>query len=262
MSPHDAYARRTPFELLLPDAEGAAGLVSAIGDEARARGLDPSHRGAFASLTAVGEHVARARAPEAPPEALPDFAALLFHAYHFVRAGCPLYLASVRASRRLAMGAGSLGPIQAPADAGYLQLPRHLFWLESVAGGAAESVDGAFWTTARGGLLHVLLAAGMRPDRPGLAVVEVAEAPLEHAPRWLDAQVRTAGGDFTTALPGADLGELYAFRVAGEVLKLIARFFALLGDERARVTRHGPVVTPDADPIPSGLPYQRVEVDA
>ena len=258
---HDAYARRTPFELAFPDAQAAERLSEAVRTDAAAQSVDPSDRGAFGSLPAVAGYLAEVRAPGAPASAVHDFAGLLFHAYHFEAAGRPLHLLTEAAARRLVEGVVGPADCEPPAGAGYLQLPQHLVWLEAGKGSTPESADGIFWTRGAGGLLHLLVAIGMRPDRPGLAVVQVPEAPWADAPAWVDAQVREGEEDFGNVLPGGELEGLYAFRAAGEVLKLFARFCIFLAGGSARVTPCRPE-TDAAQPIPSTLPYRRVEPDA
>ncbi len=81
----------------------------------------------------------------------------------------------------------------------------------------------------------------MRPDRPGVGVIPLPEAPSRDASTWLQAQVRADGQDpdFTSSIPGADMDGLYGIHAAGEPLKLLARFFALLDAEPGRVERRG-----------------------
>jgi len=276
MSLHDAYARRTPFELAFPDRAAADDFVAAVEEEAEALGLDASNRAAFSMLTASGDAARRIRGPDAPAEATHDYLALLFHLYHFARHGRPVHLVDVHAARFLVEGppgdsdAAEVG--EPPARAGYAQLPRNLFW---VGGGdaTAEAVDGFFWTLGEDGMLHLLLATGIRDARPGLAVVPLPEVPWAEAGTWLDARVRAEGEDFRTTLPGGELEGLYSFTAAGEVLKLAARLFAYEravpeavekhlppsnghgdGDGRAEGTERGE----EEGPVPSHLPYRRV----
>jgi len=171
----------------------------------------------------------------------------------------------------------------APVDAAYVQLPRHLFWVgggrdEDPAAALAEPVDGFFWTLGAEGLVHVLLATGMRDDRPGLAVVAVPEAPMAEAERWLVTDVRPDGDDFATTLPGGDLEGLYSFTAAGEVLKLLARLFVYeeavphavqerepdRGGVASEVEVPGEIAPPPPAheaPVPSRLPYKRVVLE-
>lgn len=290
MSLHDAYARRTPFELAFPDEEALDDFVRSVEAEAEMHGVDASNRVAFSMLGAAGAAVRRMQGPDAPAEAIQDYLALLYHLYHFVRHGRPLHLVGVHVARFLVEGSPG-GPggedttevAEPPARAGYVQLPRHLFW---IGGGeqTAEAVDGFFWTVAEDGVLHLLLATGMREGRPGLAVVPLPEAPWSEAGAWMEARVRPEGKDFRTTLPGGELEGLYSLTAAGEVLKLAARLFAYEAMAPESVEKHMPpsdghgrpaagaagagsdavagAAQPDDGPAPSRLPYRKVVLRA
>ncbi len=258
MSLHDAFARTTPFEVAFPDRERFDALVASVADEAAERGADPAVPDAFVAFASVGAFLGEMHGEDAPRVALLQLGALTFHAVHFVRAGCPLFLLETTASRHL-VAAAPLGSPVPPAQAGYVQLPQHLFWTSGVEGGAPESLDGMFWTASREGRLHVLPIVGLRPDRPGFGALSLPDAPLAHAERWMHATMRERGGDYASALPGADLDGLYAIESAGEVLKLLARFFAYVGAiasvlETAESTAEGA-----SGPRPSALPFTRVK---
>ncbi len=278
MRKHDDYARRTPYELAFPDDAGADKLVADLAAEAAARGVDPADRTAFSLLAAAGAFVHDFQGPNAPAAAIHDYLALLYHAFHFVRAGRPVHVVATGAARYLVEGAPEGSVPCAPGPAGYVQLPRHLFWVggdgASPSGGAApsEPVDGFFWTLGSKGLIHILLVSGMRDDRPGLAVVRVPEASFAEAGQWLRMDVRDDGGDFATTLPGGELDGLYSFTASGEVLKLVARLFVyekvvpeaveergqragVSGSDAGRV---GDASSKEGEPVPSRLPYKRV----
>jgi hypothetical protein len=264
MALHDSYARVTPFELTFSDPARAGELAEAVLEEAEARGVPADDPGAFINLGTVGSFLRELRAADAPPEAIHDYGLLVYHAVHFQEAGRPLLLVSTHVARYLTGGSMGDEAPPLPAPAGYVQLPRHLFWVGGGDGGPAEAVDGFFWTLDGRGILRVLLATGLRDDRPGLAAVSVPEAPWADAGSWLDADVRGEGRqDFATTLPGGELEGLYSFTAAGEVLKLAARVFAY-------VHRH-PGAVEDADgtslsaadrapgePAPTSLPYRKV----
>ena len=121
-----------------------------------------------------------------------------------------------------------------------------------------ESVDGAFWTVSTAERLHVLPVTGLRPDRPGFGTLAVPDAPLAHAAEWVHATVREGGGDYVSDLPGADIDRLYTIRSVGEILKLMARFFAQAAARPGR--RELPrALPPGVGPAPSALDYVRVE---
>jgi hypothetical protein len=163
---------------------------------------------------------------DADPGDLHRFGPLAYHAISFASAGHPLYVLSTHAARYLVEGAPDGEPTP-PSEAGYVQLPQHLFWTRA-GGGSPESVDGIFWSATPSGRLHALLVTGIRPDRPGLGVVPLPAGPLDEAATWLDLEARVEEEDFATDLPGAELDALYEIRTAGEVFKLLGRFFAHL----------------------------------
>ncbi|MEQ9398057.1 MAG: hypothetical protein RJQ04_02705 [Longimicrobiales bacterium] len=261
MAIHDDYARTTPVELAFPDAGRAREVFDAVAAEAEARNADPSDLAAFMQIGPVGACLRDLRAPDVGGEALHQYAVLLQQAYLFDRAGRPLYLLDTGVVRYLVDGAPGGATVALPAEAGYLQLPQHLVWLDGGAG-HPESVDGMFWNRSADGVLRLLLAQGLRGDRPGLAVVPVAEAPWSDAGSWLDVQVRGEGADFATTLPGGELEGLYSFQAAGEPLKLFARTCAYLLAFPDMVEAADPVETPPADgPTPSRFSYRRIGLD-
>ena len=260
MSLHDAYARLTPFEIAFPDADRLEALAAAVHDEGARRAVDPTHLDGFLGLTAVGDFLAvvhgdGGQGQDVPRVALLGYGTLAYHAVHFVRSGRPLFFLTTPATRRL-VGRAPAGTPTPPSPAGYLQLPQHLVWTGG-EGATPESIDGAFWTVATGGRLHVLPVTGMRPDRPGFGTLAVPDAPLAHAGDWLNAAAGAEHG-FRSDLPGAELDRLYAIRSAGEILQLMARFFALVSESPERAPVRAPDLAPAGGPRPSLLPYTRV----
>lgn len=275
MAIHDAYARRTPYELLLPDEAFAEERFRAIGQEAEERGTDPRDPERFVMLMAVGETLRELRGPDEDPARIRQHGALLFHAYHFREAGEPLWLLSTTAARYAveAAGTGDAGDLtgSGPPAAGYLQLPQHLFWVrknEAVDGkdgaseagdGSPESLDGLFWTRS-GDHLVVLAASGLRKDRPGFSVLSLPPAPLADAESWMGESMRGAGDDFDSTIPGSELETLYEIRTPGEVLKLLARAFWLTSFGAVVPVEPAKAAGDAAGPIPSELPYRRIEL--
>lgn len=257
---HDAYLRRTPWELAFATAEGAEALPEAVRDEAARRGLEPSDPHAFLTLECVTRFVRDVRGPDAGGAALVQYGRLVYHAVHFSDPGRRVLLVSTGLARELTSGSWTGPAPTLPGASGYVQLPRHLFWLGSAGQGAAEPVDGWFWTTSVTGDLHVLVIAGLREDRGGFVAVPVPEAPWTDAAEWSLARVRPDGGDFRSTLPGGELGELCSIEMAGEVLKLTARLFGYLAVEGEPSIAEA--VAPDADengPPRSALSYVKVE---
>ena len=257
MSLHDAYARTTPFEIAFPDRERLEALAASSAEEAARRGVDPSALDAFVGLASVGAYLGELHGNGEPRVALLDYGALVFHAVRFLEAGCPVFLLEAAAARSLVAAAPDGRPAP-PTPAGYVQLPQHLFWTGGTEGGAPESLDGVFWAATGKGRLHVLAVAGVRPDRPGFATLTLPDAPLAHAERWMDVDVREVGEDYASSLPGAALDQLFAIEAAGEVLKLLARFFAHAAATGAALEKRPPADPAAGGPRPSALPYTRV----
>jgi hypothetical protein len=254
MALHDAYARLTPFELAFPD-DGER-LISAVQGEL-GEGADPGDVRTFLTLSAVGAFLEETRAEDTGVEAVHPFGMLAYHAFHFVRAGRRVLLLAEGLARRLVRDGGNGAEPRLPAEAGYVQLPQHLFWMPG-GEGVPESIDGFFWTRSRDGLLHLLLAMGMRRDRAGLVVAPVPDAPWSEAESWPGARVRRESDDFSSTLPGSELEELYSFEMAGEVLKLMARLAAYLHETPAAAVQRTPGDAPPEGPPASRLPYQRI----
>lgn len=257
MSLHDDYARLTPFELAFPDP----GSVRALSEALSARGADLWSPGTFLSLPPVASFVSGLAGEGAPTEAIHHYGLLAFHAVHFLGAGEPLYLLDSAVARELVETSPEGAP-SPPAPAGYLQLPQHLFWVDAPASGPPESLDGLFWTAtgtaAASADLHVLAVVGLRPDRPGFGTLALPEAPLADAQIWMTTQVRKGAEDYASALPGGDLDRLYSVETAGELLKLIARFFGYAAARPDALTEAEPRPREAASPAPSELPYTLV----
>jgi hypothetical protein len=259
MSLHDDYARTTPYELVFQSRAKAEAFVSQVEEESSGRGADAEDPHAFVTMGAVGDFVRGLQGPDAQPGSVHQYGALAFHGLHFTRADCPLFLLSTHVARYLVEGVpGSV--TDPPTPAGYLQLPQHLFWADG-GGDAPESVDGIFWTVTKRGVLHTLIVSGMRPDRPGLVVVPLPEAPIAEASQWIDAQPREELVDFATLMPGAELDHLYSFSTAGEVLKLLSRFFAYADAVPNGLTESVPGSADPESPEASRLSFVRVALD-
>ena len=277
MAIHDAYARLTPYELLLPDPDFPDRCFPAIGEEAVERGVDPGNPAAFVMLGAVQGALAELRTEDTVPEAAHDHGTVLYFAYHMWRTGAEIALVRANTMRDLlASSSREHSPTQDEswlgglhARTGYIQLPQHLVWIEEGDGGgpgrnptpeppgerrsppepapppedpgpagtAPESVDGFFWAADTSGALHLALVSGMRPDRPGYGIVPVPPLPMASLPEWATGPAREGGADFTTSLPGAELDGLLGIRTPAEVFKLAALVLH-------RIARTGPAASP------------------
>jgi hypothetical protein len=123
------------------------------------------------------------------------------------------------------------GTVQAPAPAGYVQLPRNLLWTRVAEEAAAEPVDGFFWSMptedegASVPRIDLLLALGVRRGRPGISIVDVSAAGADALQHWADVQARPDGDDFANILPGGELQQYRGLVTRTEALKLAARCF-------------------------------------
>lgn len=259
MPGHDAFARLTPYELSFPDLAFARRHFVAIREEAEVRGVELTDPSAFVMLAATGKALREIRGPEDDPALIHQYGYLLYHSFHFCEAGEPLYLFQTAALRDLLEKEPETAgwtPGLEPA-AGYVQLPQHLVWVRAAPNTPPESLDGFFWSRVSPDRFGLLLALGMRADRPGLSVVPLGDLPTAEAADWAHMEMREGGGDFTSTLPGSEIEGLYELRSSGEALKLAARALRRIelpeGIDEAAPTEEG------ADgPRPSTLPFRRV----
>jgi hypothetical protein len=265
---HDGYARITPYELLLPSDDFPQRRFPAIEEEAEQRGGDLGDPESFALLGEVGMSLRTIRGEEEDPALIQQHGALFFHAFHFWREGRPLFLARTGVVRFLT----ETGPPRdrweprLPAKAGYVQLPQHLVWGPREGDEIPESVDGLFWAAPDEENVSLLVAMGVRKDRPGISVVPLPLLPLGAAAHWASTKVREEGKDFAADLPGAELENLYALRTGAEAVGLAMRIFWYLHTFPDAV---GPETEPpDLEeeegetggslPRPSRLPYRPI----
>lgn len=254
MAIHDAYLRRTPYELAFPDLEDARARFAAFEAEAREREADvEDDPAAFVMLASVGRALRALRGPDDDADLIRQHGRLLWHAYRLWKAGEEPALLTVHAVRYLLDPGTTLSWEGAlPAAAGYAQLPQHLVWIRGGDEGPPESLDGFFWAGTRDGRLLLLMAMGMRSDRPGLSVVPIEGLPLADAPAWTEGTMRPGGRDFASDMPGAELEGLYEVRSAGEAVKMAARALHHLG------AVEGERREPAPDPMEGGAPASRL----
>lgn len=243
----DSPERQDPYALVF-GAEGIDDrLFPPIEAEADTRGEPLRDPDRFLFLTSVGQLLQAIggsepyRPGEDPgperKEALRQYGRLLFHAFHHWRAGKPAVSLDEDRLRRVIDDAGTVGDwrLRPPAPAGYLRLPRNLVWAAPAPNLQPEPADGFFWAwftpDDAPATLHVLLALGVRPDRPGFSVVP-STGVLDREPHWADVDARPDGTDFQTTLPGGEMDRLYSITTAAELLKLASRAFREL--DRAR----------------------------
>ncbi len=243
---HDAYLRSTPIDLLFTSAAEAREWMARIGTSPEAPGqslLD------FATNPAVGELAGRVRSPDdQAPEG--PYAALAFFTAHTLRTG-DVRLAGAESLRSCAVAsaAGSDRTVAWPSGAGYVQLARHLVWMQPGPDSGAQSVDGFFWLFPGGEHLSLLFVSGLIHDIPQLSVSLVQDAPVAHAGRWDAEPMREAGSDFASDLPGGD--DLLWLANTGEALKLVTRLML-------RRTVEAPSVDDADGPLRSWLEYRAI----
>ena len=260
MSGPGGGARLSPYEIGTPGRAFRERVFGEIRDEGSASGADLADPGAFLRLEATGRALRELSGDSGGGKWGDPFGAFVFHAFHFWVAGEHLYVVGEGTARFLAASppesfrwTGEL-----PAVAGYVQLPKHLFWSPAGGEGGAEPVDGFFWTRCAGPTLSLLVAMGIRRNRPGFSLTELPPAGMAGASGWPRAQVREEGEDFAAALPGGDLGRLHSILTLGEMLKLAARvFFASVSGKETPLP---PEETGGAGsgPEESVLPFRRI----
>ena len=257
MTLHDSYARFTPYELAFPALDRLEELIVRIAEEANNQNLDLSDLNTFLALGAVDTFVREIRESSAPPKTVYQYITLVFHAVHFHQAGCPIYLLSENMTRDLVKKHQGGQPTP-PESSGYMQLPQHLFWISDADSSSPESIDGIFWVLSSHETLYSLLIAGLRPERSGFTIVPVPEAPVSDVSSWVEAVIRNGMDDFSSQLPGSELDQLHALETSGEVLKLLARFFAYVSSMQDISEMVNPGTGDQMDPVPSALPYYRI----
>lgn len=217
-------ASQTPYALIFRDTGISEEYFPRIRAELPEAPIIPA-RESFFTVPAVGE-LLRAIAPESGAGAA-QIGLLVYHAYSFWRSGEHQWSLAEDELRPLLSGdvIGSW-PLALPAAAGYLQLPRHRFWVASEREAPAEPVDGFFWTAppaAEAMGPELLLLLGMHGGRDGVSVVELPAAATPPEGHWGDIDARGDGEDFANILPGGE--HLFGLRTAGEALKLASRVF-------------------------------------
>ncbi len=229
-------ASPSPYELVFGSALFEADRFPAIRAEAEARGVATEIPERFLLLGTVGALLQELLPESAGAAEFSRHGTLLYQAYHFWLHGkrhCHLTEGEARelVERPPEPARWHLDP---PIPAGYLQLPRHLFWARIEEGATPEPVDGFFWTVA-GAVdvkepvarrLELLLPLGLFPGRPGFSTI-VIETPIDRGdadPR-ADDEARQGGQDFANILPGGELQGWYGLITELEVLKLVSRTF-------------------------------------
>ncbi|MEX2583860.1 MAG: hypothetical protein WD766_11330 [Gemmatimonadota bacterium] len=224
----------SPYELVFTEGDFESRVFPRIRTEAEAQEVDALRRERFDFLSTAGEVVRQVTPEEAPPEALEQYRALLFHAYHFWHGGKRLYALDAAVARYLVETAPRLAEweFSLPSSSVYLQLPANLFWSSISPETPPEPVDGFFVTTSDvsdplgepAQQIEILLVLGIRKSRAGFSVIPLLTETGRGIMEAWGAEGRE-DGDFTTDLPGGDIDGLYSILTTGEVLKLVGRVF-------------------------------------
>ena len=214
--------RPTPFDLVFGSL--AEERFPSIRSAFEASQGEPRDRDAFLMMRDVVQLVHDLRPDEGMGGEIGQLAAFLHHAYLFWLAGTPtLAITPAELTGLLRPETPASGETSPPPPAFYVQLPERRVWAEVVAGASHEPLDGCFLALDGAASLRVLAAFGLRPDRPGLSVVEVA------GPR----PSRLARPDgtplFAPALEGGAPAGLASITGGEELLELGWRAWSLAG---------------------------------
>jgi hypothetical protein len=224
----------TPYDIIFGE-EFETGLFPALTADAETNSADTRDVEEFLQLPAATDLMEKlSPRGSADPPPVTGVAALAFHGYHFWRHGRRVDALDETALRSLTSGDVPVGEwtMEAPAVAGYVSLPQNILWAQP-GEGAAEPVHGFFYTvsptTVDGARLALLLALGVRAERPGFTAIELG-VPLPAPPpgHFGDIIARDGSPDFANVLPGGELKNFLSVTNAGEVLKLVSRIFHAL----------------------------------
>lgn len=238
--PMNERERQDPYDLVFGAESMDERLFPPIAEEAEARGQPLEDPDRFLFLSSVGKllqaiagnepYEGEEGAGDEQKEAVRQYGRLLFQAFHFWRGRKVRREVGEEKLRWLLDEVTTVGDweLRAPADSGYLRLPRHLVWAAPAPELPPEPVHGFFWMLAHPDdgpdRLHILLALGVRPDRAGFSVIP-ATGVLDDEPHWAEVDGRPGGTDFETTLPGGEMDELYSIESAAEALKLASLTF-------------------------------------
>ncbi|MGH7545467.1 MAG: hypothetical protein ACREKI_04715 [Gemmatimonadota bacterium] len=258
-------ARYTPYELGFAGTPFESQAFPAIEEEAKARGLDPLRREEFTLIASVGAALQDLVPDDSPPDRLDRYADLLYHAFHFWRAGRTTYAFDERVVRfwleaRPEVAGSAARP---PRPALYLQWPRNLFWATVSEGTPPEPVDGFFLVARETAIegraftqIAALMAVGLRPGRAGFATipfrcgVDAAGVPLDA--EWM----------FRSELPGSDLAGIYALERLPEAVRLVEAALWYVDRYPESVRRVSGATTVESGPAalqgPTGLDHFEV----
>ena len=217
--------RAHPYDVVF-NAELEARLDE-ITAEAAERDVDTRNADRFGMLVSAGALLRALIPDDAPRDAIRQVARLIYHCYHYRAAGKQNFEIDEPVLREL-LSTGFVarpGPVQAPAPAGYVLLPRNRVWSSIAEAEHAEAIDGFFFTGD-----WVLYVLGVMAGRPGFSIMEVDLARGDgEVTSIAELRARADGDDFANVLPGGELQGHFAITNTAEALKLAARCFWQLG---------------------------------
>lgn len=263
--------RLTPYEIVFMEGDFESRVFPRIAREAAEEGVATLHREKFDFLSTVGEVIREVTPEDAPPEALDQYRALLFQAYHHWSEGRRLFVLDTAAARYLVESAPALAEwsFAPPARSVYLQLPGNLFWSSISPEDPPEPVDGFFVTSSEAEdaqgreflTVDMLAVLGIRRARAGFSVIPVEMETGEGLPAPWEAPPR-GEGDFANAMPGGEIAGLYSILTTPEVLKLVTRaFWYITSFPESLVEVLAAAPRDDADEAPATqLAYTRVTI--
>jgi hypothetical protein len=245
----------TPYELVFTEADFESRVFPMIRAEAEEQDVDSLRSERFGFLSTAADVIRSVTPEEAPPEALDQYRALLFHAYHFWDAGRRVYVLDTAVARYLVEAAPKMRDwsLTIPISSAYVQLPANLFWSSISPDTPPEPVDGFFITLGSTGdsleerleRLEILLVLGIHRARAGFSVIPLStEVGVGVTELW--AAEEREGGDFANVLPGGEIAGLYSMLTTGEVLKLVGRILWYI-DSYPEALVDVPVALPASD---------------
>jgi hypothetical protein len=238
----DMPARLTPYELVLEPLEATA--FPAIRAEAAQRRTETARRDQFVLLGQVGVTLKEIVPDDAPPDALEEYAELLFLGYQFWNFGRRLYVFDEATTARLTAPSFELrGWELAAPPAAYLQLPYQRVWARIESDAPYEPVDGVFVMVdatepapEAGAHLRMQLVLGLRRDRPGVSLISY-RTDLDPTGGVLRAvhPTRADGMAFANVIPGGERMSYSTLVTTGELEALVLRALYILDRETSRL---------------------------
>jgi hypothetical protein len=238
-------ARLTPYELVLEPLEATA--FPAIRAEAAQRATETRRRDQFVLLGQVGVTLKDIVPDDAPPDALEEYAELLFHGFQFWSFGRRLYVFDDAATARLTAPSFDLrGWELAAPPAAYLQLPYQRVWARIESDAPYEPVDGVFVMVDEtepapdaGAHLRMQLVLGLRRDRPGVSLISYRTDldPRGGVTRAVH-PTRADGAAFANVIPGGERMNYRTLVTTGELEALVIRALYILDRESSRLEQH------------------------